>query len=221
MVEVLDRPGLHPGHARVEELSLDGTLLVLLALATALHQSPGVRHEGGRSEDGGSPLRLGRLPMLLNPRETPRIERHVDHLENATNHVGVLPQSGRAQDGIRKGLEVVGGDHRAGQVAEGFEKPSIRHDFQGGFIQAIQVGRLGQEILHDGPVLVEFPEVLVQRLLKPLLPKNGDRGEPLLLQLFAAPDRRRGHPAISGIRAGEGTGMRSISRGSNFVRPPA
>lgn len=145
-----------------------------------------------------------------------------DEAQQAIERVGIGRNALRRQRiQLRQHLEIVEGDGRTGKVAECFLLAAIIQQIGERIAEAGEVNGLLKHFIHDSPVLVEQVEVDVQRFGMASLPKVLPGTRAGFGELLAGPDRRGDHEAISSSSAGSGTGMRSISRGSNFVRPPA
>ena len=88
-------------------------------------------------------------------------------------------------------------------------------------MELCQVYRLFQDFFNDALVFIEEIKVDLQGLSMPPLPKMLLRTPSIGVQLLLSPDGWCFQPSSSGSSDGSGTGIRSISRGSNFVNPPA
>jgi len=98
----------------------------------------------------------------------------------------------------------------------------VGQDLQGSGLKLREIDRCFKEFLDAPLILIESLQVVLKGLLHALLRAKGTGCDPIGVKLFARPDRRIDHwitPADS--IAGAGTASFSISRGSNFVKPPA
>src|SRR5207302_719871 len=106
------------------------------------------------------------------------------------------------------------------EIADGFEKRGIGEHLLGSVGELRQVDRGLEQLFHRAAVFVERLEICLKRLLHPLGAEGFDCGLSRRFEVGFGPARRRdGHYVVRNARSG--MGKRSISFGSNFVRPPA
>ena len=121
--------------------------------------------------------------------------------------------------------QVVGGDGRPGGEAQRLQQVLGGGHLERPLAQLGQVHRQLDQLVGRVQVVVDVGEVLVEGLLLALVPEALHRRRDLALQVVGAPARGRQeggvHPAPAAGRKGSGMHSRSISRGSNLVRPPA
>ena len=223
---VRDRSGRRLGEPGGAERIGDSAFLGLLRLvaATRLHLLRG--DQCCRGHDGGRPLALGGLATLRHPGEALVVESQQDRFNDATRHVGVGVESLGGERGVGEDLQVVLADRGGGQVPNGRQLLRVRQKLDRPAAQPREINGRVDEGFDLPAVFLDIVEISLQGLMHAGLAEmtNGLSGLPL--ELLCGPSRSIDPhvftayaPSVS--MSGPGTGMRSISRGSNFTSPPA
>lgn len=158
---------------------------------------------------------VGGRPLSAQGKRARDPDQH--RLHHAGRHLGVGTQAGGGEAGVGEGLEVVGRDRRGREVARRLQPPRVAEALE---VDLREVRGGGQQAAHRVLVVRERPLMLGERLAHPLLTECPDRHPARQLELVRRPAWGSGgaHPHR---RRGSGMRRRSISRGSNLVRPPA
>lgn len=161
--------------------------------------------------------------MVGYPAKAATIEADPYDFNNAPGHRRVLPQPSRTQNRFTQSSQVVLRYGWTGDVSERFEQTGVSEYIDGRVIEVKQIDAGRKKVFYNTLVLVEGLEVIVERLLHAFLPKCLNRPDSILFEILRSPSRRRDHSRSGDPRRISEAGMssRSISRGSNFVRPPA
>ena len=171
-------------------------------------------------DDCHEPFALGRRPSFGNPGKAVRVDDLRHHAANPLQLRFVAPQCRCREGGFRQSLQVVVGDGRRGQIPEdgqpirGADLLCQRANIDRVLEQQVQpIDGLGG----DGRERPEERRVPLQRFPQPCFAELALGRLRVLLKLGERPAPWRCHRSC----ASGGTGRRSISLGSNLVRPPA